>query len=148
MKFTVNRRLYDTEKADKLAEVQKSFGTYGVNPDEDWTESLYRKNNGEFFMLGEGGKNSPFADYSSKTRQAGSRIEVWRVDNYNSAKLWVHDNIPEMMEELFNPKEDNDISVTTVTISAKAKRNLKRYSKETGLSVSEIIRRYAEELYP
>ena len=147
MKYTVNRRLYDTDKAEKLVEVTKSFGVYGENPDNDWTESLYKKPSGEFFVQGNGGKNSPFADYASGTNKPGSRVTVWRIDNYNNAKLWIHDNAPDKFDDVFNRKEDSDLSITTVTLSEKAKRNLKRYSEETGLTVSEILRRYAENLY-
>ena len=147
MKFTINRRLYDTESSEKLVEVQKSYGKYGEDPEQDWTETLYRKNNGEYFMLGRGGKNSPFSEFTGGKNQAGNMINIWKEDNLNGAKLWVHDNAPEMFDKLFNPKDDNELSTTTITLSVKAKRNLKRYSKETKMTVSEIIRRYAEGLY-
>jgi hypothetical protein len=141
MKFEVNRRLYDTEKAEKVAEVQKSYGEYGKNPDVDWIEILYKKPNDEFFLFGKGGKSSPFGN------KDGCRVVVWPIENYNNAKLWVHDNAPKLMDKIFQEKKDDELSVTTVTLSEKAKRNLKRYSAEYGIAVSEILRKYAESLY-
>ena len=105
MKYTVNRRFYDTEAADKLAEIQKSFGEYGKNPDNDWTESLYKKPNGEYFVHGKRGKNSPFAENKEGRNQAGSRAIVWRTENESNAKLWVHDNVPGKFDEIFITNE-------------------------------------------
>ena len=50
MKFVIDRRVYDLDKAEKIASVEKSLGKYGDNPENDWTETLYLKNHLEYFQ--------------------------------------------------------------------------------------------------
>lgn len=142
-------KFYSIDKAEPLVTVKKTFGKrYGDNPDDDWTETLYRKPTGEYFVYGEGGKNSPYAIDENGESVAGTRFEIWVDFNYQKARNWVHTNCPEKMEEIFmKDVEDEKKSVTTITLTAKARLNLKRKSKEMGVSISELIRKWAEELY-
>ena len=142
-------KFYNIEKAEPLVTVEKTFGNkYGENPDEDWTETLYRKPSGEFFVYGKGGKDSPYSVEEDGETVAGSRYEVWGDFNYNKARNWVHTNCPEKKDEIFMSELNEDKkSVTTMTLSAKARNNLRRKSREQGVSVSELIRRWAEALY-
>ncbi len=141
MEVIHKRKLYNTDKAEKIIEIKKSFGKYGENPDNDWTETLYRKRNLEYFVYGDGGKNTPY-----NTHNDILNFHFFDVNNYTQAQLWVHDNCPEIYDELFsdNPK---DRIITTMALSKKAVRNLKRYTSETGISASECLREYAESLY-
>ena len=144
-----NNKFYDISKATPLVTVEKTFGKkYGDNPDDDWTETLYRKPTGEFYVYGSGGKNSPYSVDEDGTSNAGSRYEIWLESNYNAARNWVHTNCPEKQEEIFvtEAKEEKN-TVTSILISQKARMNLKRKSKEMGLTVSELIRQWAESLY-
>ena len=136
---------YNPEKSTEVAVVRKSLGTYGENPDDDWTETLYMKSNGEFFAIGEGGKNTPFFSY--KNGKAENRVvTVWQKKNTENAKLWVYNNCRERMKEIFAPDEKSSIAAT-VLLTLKAKRNLKRKAEETHTSISELIRSWAEALY-
>ncbi len=153
MRFTENRQVYDLEKEEKIIEVQKSFGTYGENPDNDWTEALYLKNHDEYFVYGAGGKNTPFSDDDirinpryKQIRYPG-RVIVWKKNNLENAKLWVHDNCPDKQDAIFGAEDPGMLRTTTITLTDKARKNLKRCSREKGLTVSEIIRQYAEGLY-
>lgn len=144
-----DNKFYDISKATPLVTVEKTFGKkYGDNPDDDWKETLYRKATGEFFVYGVGGKNSPYSIDENGTTKAGSRYEIWLESNYNAARNWVHTNCPEKQEEIFvaELKEEKN-SVTSIMISQKARMNLKRKSKEMGITVSELIRQWAESLY-
>ena len=145
----VDNKFYSIEKATPLVTVEKTFGKkYGENPDEDWTETLYRKASGEYFVYGKGGKNSPYSVDENGESVAGSRYEVWADFNYNKARNWVHTNCPEKKDEIFMSELNEDKkSVTTMTLSAKARLNLKRKSNEQGISISELVRRWAESLY-
>jgi len=142
-------KFYSIDKATPLVTVKKTFGkAFGENPDDDWTETLYKKSSGEFFVYGEGGKNTPYAIDENGESVAGTRFEIWADNNYNKARLWVHDNCPEKMDEIFMKDiDEGKKSVTTITLTAKARLNLKRKSKELGISISELIRLWAEELY-
>lgn len=143
-------RFYDITKATVLVTVEKTFGKqYGENPDDDWKESLYIKPNGEYFVYGEGGMNSPYcAEDESGETSAGSRYEVWPDFNLNNAKNWVHTNCPEKMEEIFMKEIDEDKkTVTTFLLSQKAKKNLKRKARENNMSASNLINSWAESFY-
>lgn len=140
-------KFYDISKATPLVTVRKTFGKkYGENPDDDWTETLYKKNNGEFFVYGEGGKNTPYSVDKDGTVTSGSRYEVWLEYNYNNARNWVHTNCPERQEEIFTVDTEKK-SVTTIMLSEKARLNLKRKAREQGVSISELIRQWAESMY-
>lgn len=144
-----DNKFYDITKATPLVTVEKTFGKkYGDNPDDDWKETLYRKPTGEYFVFGIGGKNSPYSEDKGGEAIAGSRYEIWLDSNFNAARNWVHTNCPEKQEEVFMPEqEETKNKVTTIMISQKARMNLKRKSKELGITVSELIRNWAEGLY-
>ena len=139
-------KLYNADKATPLVTVKKSFGNYGENPDDDWTETLYKKKTGEFFVLGKGGKNSPFGIDRGGERIAGEDFTIWLVRNYDNAKNWVHSNCPEKREEIFM-EDTKTKTLTSIYLSTKAKINLKRMAKEKGMSVSEMINKWAESFY-
>lgn len=58
MKKIINKKLYDTETAELLA--SDSFS--GPRDFHYWIEDLYRKKNGEYFLYGEGGPLSKYAE--------------------------------------------------------------------------------------
>ena len=61
MKKNINGKTYDTEKATCLARF-----IFSHCEDADYCyEVLYQKENGEFFLYGEGGANSRYACYVS-----------------------------------------------------------------------------------
>ena len=72
MKKIVNGRVYDTEAAELIAS-----WSYGDGPsDFHWyEEGLYRKGNGEFFLAGEGGAMSSYAEQvSTHSWRGGSSV--------------------------------------------------------------------------
>lgn len=140
-------KFYDIAKATPVVTVKKTFGKkFGDSPDDDWTETLYRKQTGEYFVYGEGGKNTPYSIGEDGESVAGSRYETWVDFNYNQARNWVYTNCPEKMDEVFMA-ETKDKKVTSIVLSAKAKTNLKRKAQEQGTTISELIRNWAEGLY-
>lgn len=144
----LDNKFYDIEKATPLFTVKKTFGEkYGENPDDDWTETLYKKKSGEYFVLGQGGKNSPYNKIEDGKEVGGFRYEIWLQSNYNSARNWVHSNCPEKLEEIFMENKDDKQKVTSLTLSPKARLNLKRKAREQNKSISEIVRTWAESLY-
>ena len=146
MEKKVSDKFYNIAKAKEVITVQKSFGTYGENPDDDWTETLYKKRNGEFFVYGKGGKNSPFGMDRGGERLEGEDFILWLTRNYDNARNWVHSNCPDKKDEIFH--EDNETrSMTTLYLTPKAKMNLKRMAKEKGVSVSVMIIQWAESFY-
>ena len=147
-KSAASNKFYSIDKAELIISVNKTFGgKYGNNPDDDWTETLYRKNNGEYFVYGEGGKNTPFGKYEDGEPVSGSRYVVWLDYNDNEAKNWVYTNCPEKMKEIFEKQPDDKKSITALYLSNTARTNLKRKSREKNISMSELINQWAESLY-
>lgn len=146
----IANRFYSIDKAEKIVSVEKTFGEkYGVNPDDDWTETLYRKSNGEFFVYGKGGKNTPFCTYEDGEEVAGSRYVTWTAYNDNEAKNWAFTNCPDKVKEIFQQEEEDDgkKSVTTFYLTKKARKNIKRKALEKGIGFSELVNSWAETLY-
>ncbi len=144
-----DKKFYDINKSTPLVTIKKTFGTaYGVNPDEDWTETLYKRQTGEYFVYGEGGSESPYSVYENGENKAGNGYEIWPESNYNKARSWVQTNCPEKKDEIFTKQDlDSKRVVVTMLLSPKARENLKRKSAEEGMSVSEFVRKLAENLY-
>ena len=142
----IDSKFYNIEKARALVTVEKTFGKkYGDNPDDDWTETLYKKTSGEFFVYGKGGKNSPYSVDENGESVAGSRYEIWTDYNTNKARNWVHSNCLDEKDEIFMVSDKK--TVTTMTLTMKAKENLRRKANEQDITISELIRRWAESLY-
>lgn len=60
MKKIINKKLYDTETAKLVA---NWWNGLGVSDFRNCEESLYLKKTGEFFLYGEGGGLSPYAEH-------------------------------------------------------------------------------------
>lgn len=59
MKKILNGKLYDTDTATFIDEYSNDYGTRDFR---SMQESLYRKKNGEFFLCGEGGPMTRYAE--------------------------------------------------------------------------------------
>lgn len=59
MKKIINKKLYDTETAKMIASWSNDLGKSDFR---GYEESLYLKKTGEFFLYGEGGGLSPYAE--------------------------------------------------------------------------------------
>lgn len=73
MKRVLNRTLYDTDAAEQIAR-------YAPNTDRSdfhyRIETLYRTSDGQYFLHGEGGAQTKWAERSGKERYPGEDIEV------------------------------------------------------------------------
>ena len=87
MKKIINRKLYNTETAKKLAEFCN---------DCTWSEfryleeSLYRKRTGEYFLYGSGGPLTGYAKKLENGYRSGSAI---RPLTENEAREWAEDHV-------------------------------------------------------
>lgn len=71
MKKIINGRKYDTETAECVGYMES---TYNRNDFHYYDEGLYRKRNGEFFLHGEGGGLSPYAQSVGRGFTGGENI--------------------------------------------------------------------------
>lgn len=83
MKKIINGKLYDTDSAKIMAHYESD---YPVNDFHFFEETLYKKKNGGFFLLGEGNGLSGYAEsVDVNSSKAGKKIIPL---SENEAKKW------------------------------------------------------------
>ena len=70
MKLRIFNNIYDTDTARKIAERKSA----SFNTDKSFRETLFRKKGGEFFLFGEGGKESKYRKATVKGYINGQKI--------------------------------------------------------------------------
>ena len=92
MKKIIDGRLYNTDTARCIGE----RSCYAPGDYHHFSESLYQKTTGEFFLHGEGGPLSPYAVTEGSTSSSGRAIvplslteaEDW-ISNYLGAEVYI-----------------------------------------------------------
>lgn len=132
MKKIINGKRYDTDKARMIGEDSYS------NPRDFsyWCETLYQKRTGEFFLYGEGGPASKYAESRGQnTWGGGSKIIPL---SYNVAKKWAEDHLDaDTYENLFDVIEDTGEMRTKISY----------YTKLKSGEIEELVIVSAEEAY-
>jgi hypothetical protein len=96
MKKIINGKKYDTESAEEIGINQSGDGR---NDFRYFCEVLYKKKTGEFFLHGEGGGLSPYAESCGSGRTWGEAIIPLSVDD---TMEWVEKNLSaDVYEGLF-----------------------------------------------
>lgn len=135
MKKIINGRRYDTDTAKVMAEDSYSYPSdFGY-----WCETLYRKNTGEFFLHGEGGAASKYAETIGQNQwRGGERIIPLTLD---SAKKWAEEHLEVAeYEEIFGIVEETASKRTvTFSLSEKAIELIARKAAADGCTKSEVI---------
>lgn len=138
MRKIINNKSYDTEKAARIGsynhgEYVTDFGYY--------CETLYRKRTGEYFLHGEGGPASKYAEsLGNGSWQGGEKIEPM---TYEAATAWAIDHLDtEDYQAEFGEVEEDDTSIVlTVRVPQSAKDALDRACSKTGQTRGEILAR-------
>ena len=101
MKKIINGKKYDTETANIIA-----GSSHGCASDINfWSETLYRKTNGEYFLYGEGGPASKYREYSASNSFRGGE-NITPLTEYE-AKSWAERNMTvEKYEDEFGEVEE------------------------------------------
>lgn len=136
MKKIVNGKIYDTSTAQE-AGIWSNSGSTG---DFDWCrETLYRKKTGEFFLFGEGGPMSRYAEScGNNSWTSGSAITPL---TYDAAMKWAEEHLEaDEYENIFGKVVEDDTKRTaTYNLSVSAIETLRRMSQEQGRPASEIL---------
>lgn len=136
MKKIINGKSYDTATALKVAEWSNglSYREFG------WVEeTLYRKRTGEYFLFGEGGPASRYAEASgSNSWSSGSRIMPL---TFKDATAWAEEHLDgDEFEEIFGAVvEDASKRIVAYSLTVSAIEKLRRMSEEKSRSASEIL---------
>ena len=127
----INGKRYDTETARLVGEASYSNRTDFAY----WSEELYQKRTGEFFIYGEGG---PASKYSRSTGQnswsGGEKIIPLTI---NEAKEWAEKYLDgDEYEALFEVEEDKTLISAWIPDSVKADADKLR---EQGHTLADIF---------
>ena len=138
MKKVINGTLYNTETARKLGGWSNTYNYRDFNYCE---ETLYRTKSGKFFIHGEGGAMSKYAQtISSNEWSGGEKIIPLSAQN---AMKWAEEHLEaDEYERIFGEvTEDESKKVVTYSLPASTIEKVKRIAAEQGISLSEVIER-------
>lgn len=137
MKKVIKGKLYDTSTAKAVGGI-----SYGYQSDfHYYSETLYRKKSGEYFLHGEGGAASRYAKSCGLNEWCGG--EEIKPLTYAQAAAWAEEHLDadEYAAAFGMPDEDDDGERRTVgfRISESALLKLKRAVEQTGKTQAEIL---------
>lgn len=136
MKKIINGKVYDTDTAKELGSWANG-GTW-----RDFThmeETLYRKKTGEFFLHGEGGPMSRYAEAQGQNSwSGGSRIMPM---TFTEARKWAEEHLDgDEYEAIFGTVTEDESRVQVCySLSAATVETIKRKAAELGISASAYI---------
>ena len=143
MKKVLNGKLYDTDKAQRLANWENIQDCRSFNHLE---ETLYRKRTGEYFLHGCGEARTKYAKrYEDNMWGHGEDIIPVSVEN---ARSWAEEHLDaDDYEKIFGPvSEDEEDILITFKASATQDRKLADMAAERGTSKSELLRSLIDSL--
>lgn len=135
MNKIINGKLYNTETAKLLGEDSYS------HPGDlaHWSEELYKKRTGEYFLYGEGGPMSRYAQTAGQNEwSGGEQIQPLTVEN---ARQWAEQHLSaDEYEAIFGEiAEDDSKKNVTFSLAQDAIELLARMASETGKTRSELV---------
>lgn len=137
MKKIIKGKLYDTETAKEIA--SRSHGE-GPRDFRYYCETLYKKRTGEYFLHGEGGPMSRYAESCGLNQWTGGE-KIIPLD-YKAATEWGEENMSaDDYQAEFGEVSEGDDERTTVAISLSVAtlERIRREAAEKGMSVSGLI---------
>ena len=138
MKKIINGRVYDTEKAKELG----TYANYGSWRDfSHLEETLYRKKTGEYFLFGEGGPMTRYAEAEGQNGWSGGKRIMPMT--YDEAREWAEEHLEaDEYEAIFGEiveDEDAGKQVVSISVSPAKWEAAKREAARRGIGISEYI---------
>ena len=138
MKKIINGKVYDTETAKGLG----SWGNGGTWRDfGHMEETLYRKKTGEFFLHGEGGPMTQYAQPAGQNSWSGG--ERIMPMTFAEARKWAEEHLDgDEYEQIFGAVAEDESRVQVCySLSAAAVETIKHRAAELGISASAYVER-------
>lgn len=135
MKKIINGKLYDTDKARYLG-----GDSYSNSRDfHHWTEELYVKRTGEYFLYGEGGPMTKYAETIGQNQWSGG--EKIMPMSMEAAREWAEEHLSaELYAEIFGmPDEDAEPVALNVMIDAGLMAQVRAKAAEDGASLTATV---------
>lgn len=140
MKKVIRNRVYDTETAQKLAEAEDYYqGDFRYCHEE-----LYLKRTGEYFLYGEGGGMSAYAD----KYPGGGLTNGWKIIplTYEQAREWAEDHMEtDDYQKHFEVEDENEIFYINAYISAEARKKIDKL-RSGGKTIGAVIEKLLEDV--
>lgn len=135
MKKIISGKLYNTDTARQVGSWDNNITDrlYWVN------ETLYQKQRGEFFLHGEGGPGSKYAEPSGQgSWSSGEKIIPL---SYDAAQAWAEEYLDaNAYQAAFGPVEEDDSTVRRlISMPAYVEERIKREAAQAGMSFSAYI---------
>lgn len=135
MKKVINNKVYDTDKARSLG-----YDSYSNAGDfHHWSETLYQKRTGEFFLYGEGGPMTRYARSVGQNEWSGSeKIIPLSLD---AARRWAEEHLDaDAYEEIFGlPDEGAEPVALHMMLPAKLAAAAKQRAIEDNTSMVSVV---------
>lgn len=136
MKKIINGKLYDTDTAKQVGS-----NYYGEGPRDfrHYSETLYRKRTGEYFLYGEGGPMSRYAESIGQNQWSGSE-KIIPMD-YKAATEWAEKNMDadEYQAEFGDVSEECERVTLSISVDAAVADRIRKAAAEAGTTVSALI---------
>ena len=142
MKKIINGKVYDTEKAKKVA---SWYSSYARNDFHYYEEELYQKKTGEFFLHGEGNAASPYSRSCGQNEWCGGeKIEPL---TYKEAQEWAEKHLDgdEYCAIFGEPDEDAEDVLLGIRVSAAAAAKLKTEAAKLGIPQGKLLEKWIVE---
>ena len=136
MKKIISGKVYDTEKAKELGSYSNGGGWRDF---QHFEETLYQKKTGEFFLFGQGGPMTRYAEPEGQNSwSGGSRIMPM---TYSEAQEWAEKHLDaDDYEEIFGVIDESEEKVTvTLSVNSAKWEMAKREAAKRGIGISEYI---------
>ena len=137
MKKIINGKKYDTDTAKEAGSYQKGYGrdlSY-------YREELYRKKTGEYFLFGEGGPATKYAEAEGQNSWTGG--ERIMPMTYDEAREWAEKHLEaDEYEAIFGEIVEDDGAgkqVVSISVSPAKWEAAKRKAAKMGVGISEYI---------
>lgn len=136
MKKIISGKVYDTDKAERIGEWENGHRPNDFNY---CLEELYRKRTGEFFLCGEGGPASKYAESCGNNSWCGGAKII--PLSYKSAQEWAEEHLNgDEYEAIFGEVvEDEGRASITICMSTATIERAKRAASQAGISLSGYI---------
>ena len=135
MKKVINGKVYDTDTARKVGCFDYGLG----DRISGWSETLYVKRTGEYFLLGEGGPGSKYSVCTGVNDFSGS-TKIFPL-SYDDACKWAEDNLDgnAYVAEFGAVPEDGTNAKLTLYLPASTIERAKRKVAQDGTTLSAYI---------
>ncbi len=134
MKKIINGKRYDTDTAKMVGEASYS----NCSDFHYWSEELYRKKTGEYFLFGEGGPMSKYSQSVGENEWTGGHKIVPLT--LKEAQRWAEKHLSgDEYEALFGKAEEDKVQVST-WIEEGIKGEIDKLREEQGHTIADIIK--------